>query len=350
MKIHEKYISRCIQLGTRALGSAAPNPMVGCVIVHDDRVIGEGYTSAYGGPHAEVNAIESVMDKSVLSKATLYVSLEPCSHFGKTPPCVNLILKHAIPEVVIGLEDPHDKVAGKGILRLREAGCRVLVGINENQCREHHRRFLKFHEKKRPYILLKWAQTADGFMAPDKKMRSKIPQPYWISNSVSKQLVHRWRCEESAIMVGANTVIEDNPHLTVRHWKGKSPRRVLLDKELRIDSSYHVMDGSVPTLIITEISDTSKYLNGIDYAVIDYSKNLAEQVCSLLYKEQILSLMVEGGAQTLATFIQAGLWDEARILEGTAIFSEGIKAPNLTGRLQDTSMLGDNRLKVLRND
>ena len=213
MKIHEFYILRCIEIAQNGLGTTAPNPMVGAVIVHENKIMGEGFTSPFGGPHAEVNAINSVADKSLLPQSTIYVTLEPCSHFGKTPPCADLIVKHKIPRVVIGLLDPHDKVAGKGVKKLMDAGCEVTVGVLEKECREHHKRFLTFQEKKRPFIILKWAETADGFIAPEKTLRSQNKEPYWITNTYSRQLVHKWRTEEQAILVGTNTVLDDNPKL-----------------------------------------------------------------------------------------------------------------------------------------
>ncbi|RIV49292.1 bifunctional diaminohydroxyphosphoribosylaminopyrimidine deaminase/5-amino-6-(5-phosphoribosylamino)uracil reductase RibD [Flagellimonas taeanensis] len=334
MNIHQKYILRCMELGKKGLGTTAPNPMVGCVIVHDGKIIGEGFTSPYGGPHAEVNAINSVEDKSVLSQASLYVTLEPCSHYGKTPPCADLIIKHHIPEVFIGLKDPHDKVAGKGIQKLEEAGCKVTVGILEKECREHHKRFLTYQEKKRPYIILKWAETQDGFMAPDDTKRKDKPEPYWITNPYSRQLVHQWRSEEQAILVGTNTVLEDNPKLNTRDWAGKNPIRIVLDKNLRIDPDFHVLDGSVKTIVLTQQTDSSKFIQGIAYEVLDFNKPMAQQICEVLHKQSISSVIVEGGAKTLQTFIDEGLWDEARIFTGAIRFGNGIAAPKLNAVLQ----------------
>ncbi len=251
MNIHTKYMQRCIELGKNGLGSTYPNPMVGSVIVHNEKIIGEGFTSPCGGPHAEVNAINSVNDKSLLKKATLYVTLEPCSHFGKTPPCADFIVANKIPRVVVGVKDPHEKVAGMGIQKLRDAGCEVEVGVLEEECREHHKRFLTFHEKKRPYIILKWAESSDGFLAPDKSEREANPEPYWITNKKSRQLVHQWRSEEHAILVGTNTVLEDNPKLNVRDWAGNSPIRIVVDRDLRIPSNNNIYDGSVSTLVLT---------------------------------------------------------------------------------------------------
>ncbi|MEM9076563.1 MAG: bifunctional diaminohydroxyphosphoribosylaminopyrimidine deaminase/5-amino-6-(5-phosphoribosylamino)uracil reductase RibD [Bacteroidota bacterium] len=342
MKIHEKYIRRCIELGENSLGNTAPNPMVGAVIVHNETIIGEGFTSPYGGAHAEVNAVASVLDKSLLPKSTMYVTLEPCSHYGKTPPCVNLIMEHKIPKVVIGIQDPHDKVAGKGIKKLRGAGCEVTVGVLEKECRWHHRRFLSFQEKKRPYIILKWAETLDGFIAPSTASRSKNPEPYWITNQNSRQLVHQWRSEEQAILVGTQTVLEDNPKLNVRDWKGSNPIRIVLDRTLRIPHSFHVFDSTVKTIILTEVEDKSQHAEAVMYEIIDFSKPLVEQICTILQQYSITSLMVEGGVKTLQSFIDSGIWDEARIFKGTKTFGSGLDSPKITGNVvHEKNILSD---------
>ncbi len=341
---------RCIQLGKKGLGTTAPNPMVGCVIVHNDKIIGEGFTNPYGGAHAEVNAINSVKDKKLLSNAVLYVSLEPCSHFGKTPPCTNLIIEHKIPEVFIGLQDPHDKVAGRGIEKLKASGCKVTIGVLEKECRVHHKRFLSFQEKKRPYIILKWAETEDGFMAPASKMRAKNPTPFWITNTYSKQLVHKWRSEEQAILVGTNTVLADNPKLNVRNWEGKHPIRVILDKDLNVPSNFHVLNAKIKTIVLTQTDDSSKYLNGIDYELIDFSSEIVQQICSVLFKHSITSLFVEGGSKTLQTFIDSDLWDEARIFKGTTTFNSGIPSPKISGKLIETKPIISDTLSLLIND
>jgi len=342
-------MKRAIQLGANALGTAAPNPMVGAVVVYEDSILGEGYTSPYGGPHAEVNAIRSVQEKELLPKASLYVTLEPCSHYGKTPPCTDLILKYAIPKVFIGIGDPHEKVGGKGIKKLKEAGCTVQLGILEDNCREHHRRFLCVHEKKRPYIILKWAQSPDGFLAPEKIARSGVPQPFWISNKRSRQLVHQWRCQEDAILVGSNTVLYDNPRLNTRYWKGKSPLRVVLDKNLAIKGDYHVLDNSERTLIITGIGDHERNREDLAYEFLDFENPIAEQLCGLLMKYGISSLIVEGGEQTLRTFIDEGLWDEARIFSGATALGKGLKAPQISGKQVHFRHIGDNTLTILRH-
>ena len=349
VKIHEKYISRCIQLAKNGLGTTFPNPMVGSVIVHKGKIIGEGYTSPYGGAHAEVNAVNSVKDKKLLTEATLYVTLEPCSHYGKTPPCADLIIKHQIPNVVIGLLDPHEKVAGKGVEKLKAAGCNVIVGVLEKECREHHKRFLTYHIKKRPYIILKWAETADGFIAPSQDKRRNNPEPYWISNPYSQQLVHQWRSQEQAILVGTNTVLADNPKLNVRHWKGQNPIRIVLDRELKISNKHNVLDGSIKTIIITAHLPKNPQ-HGITYEVIDFENNLAIQICTILHKHEILSVIIEGGAKTLQSFIDSQLWDEARIFKGKDQFEEGLKSPRIHGFLEKETQIESDILTLLKHD
>ncbi len=324
--------------------------MVGSVIVYDGKIIGEGYTSPYGGAHAEVNAINSVADKELLSKATIYVSLEPCSHYGKTPPCADLIIKHNIPKVVIGIGDPHEKVAGKGIQRLRDAGCEVIEGVLEETCRQHHKRFLSYHEKKRPYIILKWAESQDGFMAPERQKRTNSPGPHWITNTLSRQRVHQWRREEQGILVGTNTVLEDNPKLNTRHWEGKNPIRFVLDKDLRIPKDFNVLDGSTKTVVFTQKSDDKKHVPGVDYELLDFSKPLGIQICDALYQRSVTSIIVEGGSQTLQTFIDEGLWDEARIFQGNTNFNNGLQSPKLDGTLiSQETILSDTLSIYVRN-
>ncbi len=350
MSIAPIFMKRAIQLAKNGLGVTAPNPMVGAVLVKDNIIIGEGYTSPYGGPHAEVNAINSVSDKSLLSKSTLYVTLEPCSHYGKTPPCADLIIKHKIPNVVIGTMDPHGKVKGNGISRLKKSGCNVTVGLLEEDCLEHHRRFMAFHQKQRPYIILKWAETKNGCIAPLPPKRDEEPQPYWISNKYSRQLVHKWRSEEQAILVGTHTVLEDNPKLNVRDCSGKSPVRVVLDRNLSIPPSFHIFDKSVKTIILTAVNDTSKWMGHIEYEPIDFAKNVPEQICRVLHDHNIISVFVEGGAQTLTGFIKADLWDEARVFTGQSTFEKGLKAPEFHGRSTATINLGSDLLNIYRND
>jgi diaminohydroxyphosphoribosylaminopyrimidine deaminase/5-amino-6-(5-phosphoribosylamino)uracil reductase len=341
---------RCIELGKKALGSSSPNPMVGSVITHQNKIIGEGFTSRYGGPHAEVNAINSVADKSLLNEATLYVTLEPCNHYGKTPPCTELIIKTNLQKVIIGIQDPNKKVSGGGIKKLKEAGVEVLTGVLEDECRNHHKRFLTFQEKHRPYILLKWAETKDGFIAPNKDMRKAKPEPYWISNSYARQRVHQWRSEEQAILVGTNTVLADNPRLDVRFWEGTSPIRIIIDRALKLPPDLNIYDKSSRTIILTQLKDKSKLHEGPEYCIIDFEKNMAEEICRILYEKNITSVLVEGGAETLATFINSGLWDEARIIIGDAAFGTGTKAPYIDGKMIATEIIGNNAIKRLLND
>ncbi len=349
VKIHEKYMLRCIQLGKNGLGNTAPNPMVGSVIVYKDRVIGEGHTSAFGGAHAEVNAINSVTDTSLLKEATLYVTLEPCSHYGKTPPCADLIIKKQIKTVVVGTLDPHEKVAGKGIKRLKDAGCTVITSVLEEECKEHHKRFLTFHVKKRPYIILKWAETIDGFIAPNNSLRKENPEPFWITNSYSRQLVHKWRSEEQAILVGTNTVIQDNPKLDTRSWKGKNPTRIILDKKLKINTDSYVLDNTIKTIIFTEKCKENTTPN-INYQNIVFDENLATHICNSLFKLNITSVIIEGGTKTLQTFIYANLWDESRVFKGTTTFGIGTKAPIINGRKTELKKIDTDQLILLKND
>ncbi|SMP23218.1 diaminohydroxyphosphoribosylaminopyrimidine deaminase [Muriicola jejuensis] len=350
VKIQEKYILRCIELGKNGLGTTAPNPMVGCVITAGERIIGEGFTSPYGGPHAEVNAIHSVSHPELLKEATLYVSLEPCAHHGKTPPCTDLIIGSGIPRVVIGIKDPHSKVAGKGIAKLKAAGVEVVCPVLERECREHHKRFLTFMEKKRPYVILKWAESADGFIAPEKELREGEPEPFWISDRYSRQLVHQWRTEEQAILVGTTTAVEDNPRLTPRHWAGKAPLRVVVDRQLKIPQEYHLYDGTAPTVFLTETNQLPEPREGIHYEKIDFSGNLALQVCERLHELEVQSVIVEGGRKTLCSFIKAGFWDEARIFTGRFPLKNGLKSPEIEGKEVSRTKIGGDLLRILEND
>ncbi|WP_303318970.1 bifunctional diaminohydroxyphosphoribosylaminopyrimidine deaminase/5-amino-6-(5-phosphoribosylamino)uracil reductase RibD [Flavivirga abyssicola] len=332
MTNNETYIKRCIEIAKNGLGYTRPNPMVGSVIVYDNQIIGEGYTSPYGGNHAEVNAINSVTDKALLKNATIYVTLEPCSHYGKTPPCSDLIIKHKIPNVVIGCIDDNTKVAGKGIKKLIEAHCNVTVGVLETACKEHHNRFFTFHNKKRPYIILKWAETKDGFIAPKNREEQK---PVWITNKYSRQLVHKWRAEEQAILVGTNTVLQDNPSLTTRDWKGNHPIRIVLDKDLKLSKEFSVFNNDAKTITINNI---------------DFSKNIAQQICDILHHNDITSVIIEGGQKTLQTFIDEGIWDEARVFTGDTEFKKGVKAPIFSGKLISEEKIMSDILKVYNND
>ncbi|RKS98823.1 diaminohydroxyphosphoribosylaminopyrimidine deaminase [Flavobacterium sp. 123] len=345
VKIHEKYIQRCIELAKNGLGTTYPNPMVGSVIVHNDVIIGEGWHKKAGEPHAEVNAINSVKDKSLLQKATIYVSLEPCSHFGKTPPCCDLIIKNKIPNVIIGSVDPNIKVAGNGIKKLIEAGANVTVGILETECYDLNKRFFTFHQKKRPYIILKWAETKDGFIAPIEKLEQK---PVWITNPYSRQLVHKWRTEEQSILVGTQTVIDDNPKLNARDWYGNNPIRLVIDQNNRITKNSHIFDNQTKTIIFSKIKTEIAEENTI-FEVIDFEQNIAQQIIVILYKYQIQSVIIEGGKQTLQTFIDANLWDEARIFVGNSRFNTGTKAPKLVLKDFERHIIETDELLISKN-
>ncbi|WP_435254837.1 bifunctional diaminohydroxyphosphoribosylaminopyrimidine deaminase/5-amino-6-(5-phosphoribosylamino)uracil reductase RibD [Tenacibaculum sp. A30] len=346
---HEKYIQRCLQLAKNGIGTTRPNPSVGAVIVHENKIIGEGFTSPYGGPHAEVNAINSVQNQELLKEATIYVTLEPCSHHGKTPPCADLIIEKGIPNIVIGSVDTNSLVAGKGIERLKKAGRNVIVGVCEKACKEHHKRFFTVQNKKRPYIILKWAETKDGFIAPLTKDEQK---PVWISNAYSQQLVHKWRSEEHAILVGTNTVIADNPSLTVRSWFGNNPVRIVIDKNLRIPSEATVLNSQVKTIVLVdkEIRETRKDKQKVFYEEIDFSSRVAQQICEVLHKHHIQSVIIEGGAHTLQTFIEANLWDEARVFIGDVNFGAGVKHPVFNAKLSSEEKITNDLLRVYKND
>jgi len=346
---HEIYIKRCLQLGKRGVGTTRPNPSVGAVIVYNDKIIGEGYTSPYGGSHAEVNAVASVVDKSLLSKSTMYVTLEPCSHFGKTPPCADLIIKNKIPNVVVGIVDSNSLVCGQGIKRLKDAGCNVTVGVLEEECKQHHKRFFAVQNKKRPYVILKWAETTNGFIAPESK---NTQAPVWISNTYSKQLVHKWRGEEHAILVGTNTVLADNPKLDVRTWTGNNPVRIVLDCNLRVPDSLHVYNDAVKTIFIIDETTAifKSELQNTFFEKIDFSRNVASQVCSVLQVHKIQSVIIEGGAKTLQTFIDENLWDEARIFIGKNEFENGVVSPNISASLVSEENIQGDILKILIND
>lgn len=329
MTTDELYMQRCLFLARKAIGYTYPNPLVGSVIVHKGKIIGEGWHTKVGEPHAEVNAIASVRDKSQLKESTLYVNLEPCAHFGKTPPCADLIIEKEIPKIVIGCVDINSKVAGKGIERLRQAGREVIVGVLKAESQALNKRFFTFHAQKRPYIILKWAQTRDGFIAP---LQQTQQAPVWISNAFSQQLTHLWRAQEGAILVGKRTVEKDNPSLTTRHWVGNNPLRLVIDNEHSLAKTLAIFQGD-PTVTLT----------------ISPTLSMPKQVCNDLYERQIQSLIVEGGAHVLQQFIDEGLWDEARIFVGTPQFSAGLKAPQLSGNLLSTQEIEGDYLFVVKN-
>ena len=347
MNTHEKYMTRCLELAKKGFGKVAPNPMVGCVIVHKGKIIGEGFHEQYGSVHAEVNAINSVKNKKLLKDSTLYVNLEPCSHFGKTPPCADLIIRKNIKYIIIGTIDPNPLVSGRGLQKLISSGCDVKVGVLERECRELNKRFFTFFEKKRPYIILKWAQTKDNFFGII-NLKSQI------SNLKSQQLVHQWRSEEQAIMVGTNTALIDNPKLTVRKVKGNNPIRVVIDKNLKIPSSFHLLDGSVPTIIFTAKKKTSK--KNIEFVKIDFKKNILKQITDELYDRKIQSLIVEGGTKLLNSFLEKNLWDEARVFTSTKTLSEitcekegGVEAPKMKSKSIMREKIGNDILEFYCN-
>lgn len=343
MQNHTLYMRRCLDLAALGAGSVSPNPMVGAVIVHENQILGEGWHRQYGEAHAEVNAVEQVLEnygsraEELLKKSTLYVNLEPCSHQGKTPPCVDLIIKHQIPEVVVGCRDVSEKVDGRGIERLRSAGVQVHEGILEREAQYINRRFFTQTCKKRSYIILKWAETTDGYFAPaDLKQK-------WISNKQSQLLTHRWRSEEDAILVGKNTALADNPRLNTRLWDGKSPKRIVLDRNLELPDHLHLFDQSIETIVLnekkTDIQGNLKYIS-----LESFDFYLAESISFQLYLLDIQSVIVEGGAKTLELFIKAGLWDEARVFTADTTWGEGTPAPRLHAKASDSLKLGTNKL------
>lgn len=342
------YMRRCLELADNGAGYVAPNPLVGAVIVYDGRVVGEGAHRHYGGNHAEANAVSSVKDKSILKDTAMYVSLEPCSHKGKQPPCCDLIIQCGIPKVYVATEDPNPLVAGKGIQRLCDAGVEVQVGLLKEDAQEQNRRFFTYQQKKRPYVVLKWAQSIDGFI--DKKRDAGTP-PEWLTGAQGQLLVHRWRTEEPAIMVGANTVLRDNPRLTSRKWDGKNPLRVVFDKDLSLPKAAHIFNNEAKTLVLTYVGkpDSNRYPDTVEIQPIDPSAGVEEQVLAELYRREIQSILVEGGGYVLAQFIGKKLWDEARIFTASKVLMEGLPAPSLSGSLIGSAGYSDFNLKVFRN-
>lgn len=322
-------MQRCLQLAVMGAGAVAPNPMVGAVLVYNDKVIGEGYHQKYGEAHAEVNCINSVAeaDKGLIESSTMYVSLEPCAHFGKTPPCADLIINNKIPNVVIGCRDSFAAVNGKGMERLKAAGIEVIFGILENECLELNRRFFTFYEKQRPYIILKWAQSSDG------KIGAGNGERVFISNEFTNRLVHKWRTEEAAIMVGTNTALLDDPALTARLYTGNNPVRLLIDMDLKLPSSLQLFDGTVKTIVFNQHKQEAGEM--ISFYRIDKDEALIPQILNALYKLQLQSVIIEGGAKLLQSFINENAWDEARVITNTDMkIGEGINAPILQHQKQ----------------
>lgn len=343
MPSHEQYMQRCIELAELGAGNVSPNPMVGAVIVHEDNIIGEGFHQRYGQAHAEVNAVNQVLAnfedaEDLLKQSTIYVSLEPCAHYGKTPPCADLIIRYRIPKVVVGCRDPFEQVDGKGIEKLQAAGIEVIVGVLEAECQWLNRRFFTRVQKQRPYVILKWAQTNDGYFAPDDNSQ------FWITGEESRRLVHQWRSEEDAVLIGKHTAAIDNPQLTTRHWPGKSPKRVVIDRKLELNKNLSIYDQNIETLIFneikTDIDGKIKYI-----ALEDFDRFVPQYILFQLYMQDIQSVVIEGGAHTLNSFINEGLWDEARVFTGETVLKRGIKAPYISGISSREQIVGPDRLK-----
>ena len=333
----DKYIERCIQLARNGLYNTPPNPMVGAVIVHNDRIIGEGYHIRYGEGHAEVNAIRSVKDERLLKEATIYVSLEPCSHYGKTPPCADLIIRKGIPRVVIGCTDPFSLVAGRGIRKLQDAGLDVKVGVLEDKCRALIKPFTVFNIQKRPYVTLKWAESADGFM----DICRTAGTPVLLSSPISSIYVHKQRAENKAILVGKNTALLDNPSLTTRKWYGNNPIRIVLDKDLTLPHSLKLFDGSSPTIVFNGKENRS--IHNIKYIRLHFEDNIIPQIMTSLFEQNIPSLLVEGGSVLLQSFIKSDCWDEIFIEHTPAILGKGIESPVIPNGHACSFSLRDNR-------
>ena len=341
MKTHEYFIEKCISLARKGILNVSPNPMVGCVIVNDGEIVGEGYHKEYGKNHAEVNAINSVKDKSVLKNSILYVNLEPCCHHGKTPPCTDIIIKYNIPKVVIGCIDTFSKVSGQGIKKLKNNSVEVIYGVLEKDCIELNKRFFCYHIKKRPYIILKWAKSKDNFIAPINQEKS-----FWMTSDESKKLVHSWRAEEDAILVGRKTVVADNPSLTVRECEGKNPIRIVIDKELSLNEKSNVFDDQSETIVFNNIKTT--IIDKTTYLKADFN-NLNQDILKQLYNRDILSLIIEGGAITINSFIEKNLYDEIRVFTTDKILKKGVNSPELPDiNLIETSIINNDKLEVYK--
>ncbi|MDP3001737.1 MAG: bifunctional diaminohydroxyphosphoribosylaminopyrimidine deaminase/5-amino-6-(5-phosphoribosylamino)uracil reductase RibD [Bacteroidales bacterium] len=342
-----KFMRRCLELASKAEGLTYPNPMVGSVIVHDGKIVGEGSHLKAGEPHAEVNAINAVSDKAKLKSSTLYVNLEPCSHFGKTPPCADFIISNSIPRVMIGTVDTSEKVSEQGLIRLLDAGCEVITGVVEDECRRLNRRFFTFHEKKRPYITLKWAQSADGYLDISRSEDHKT-EPTWITGKPERVLVHKWRASEQAILVGAGTVRADDPRLNVREWKGTHPLRIILSSSgsLNKESVVNETDGKVIVFTHNMNANIAKAIK----VRLDDNVPSSLQIAGYLFSAGIQSLLIEGGAKVLNHFISNGLWDEARVFTGGNYFKGGVKAPLIHGTLLSRTIFSGSSLEIYLRD
>ena len=332
MNIHEKYMKRCIQIAEFGQGNTFPNPSVGCCIVMNGKILAEGFSSKAGCNHAEINAINLIKEKSILSKCTIYITLEPCSHYGKTPPCVDTIIKYKFKKVVIGIKDPNDLVNGKGIKKLQKAGVNVMTGILKKECTDLHKRFLTHQLKKRPYIILKWAQSSNGYISPKER---KDKEPFWISNEKSRIISHKWRANEHAILIGAQTLRDDNPKLTTRIWIGNNCKAYILSKNWRkkenkkfnSDSSFEILDKSI----------------------INFDNNVAKQICNVLYENEIQSLIVEGGTKTINNFLDSKIWDEIRIFKSDKKLVGGVKAPKIKYKRKVKIQIENDKLEIYKN-
>ena len=336
----ESLMRRCLQLAQLGQGFVAPNPMVGSVVFHDGKIIGEGWHREFGMPHAEVNALQEIKDKEILSSSILYVNLEPCSHHGKTPPCADEIIRQGIKKVVIGMKDPNPEVNGKGIQKLKDAGIEVVVNVLQKECLQLNKRFITYHENKRPYLILKWAQSIDGYIGRENERIQ-------ISNELSTIITHRWRSEESAIMVGTKTIQTDNPHLSVRNWFGKQPLRITIDKQKSLPRSSPIFDGSQSALIYTYLESEKNQL--LEYEKLNPNEDVLKQIMQSLYQRKIQSVLIEGGAVLFRGLIAASLWDEARIFYSPILLKSGIKAPEPSYSSFTEELIGDNRLLKLFN-
>ena len=326
-------MKRCIQIAEFGHGNTFPNPSVGCCIVMNDKILSEGFSSKAGCNHAEINAIDLIKEKSILSNCTIYVTLEPCSHYGKTPPCVDTIIKYKFKKVVIGIKDPNELVNGKGIKKLRKAGVNVITGVLKKECTNLHKRFLTYQVKKRPYIILKWAQTSDGFISPKEKENN---EPYWISNKKSRMLSHKWRAHENAILIGAQTLRDDNPKLNTRNWYGSDCKSYVLSENWSGEEN--------------KIFKSNCSFKILDKTNIDFDKNVAKQICEILYENKIQSLIVEGGTKTINNFLDSKIWDEIRIFKSNKKLGKGIKAPKINLKQKTETQIDNDRLEVYKNN
>lgn len=345
---HEFYIKRCLELALLGIGNVSPNPMVGCVIVLNDKIIGEGYHQKYGEAHAEPNAIKNVFDRfgndaeDLLKSAAAYVNLEPCAHFGKTPPCADLFVKHRLKKVVIGNRDPFSGVDGKGIEKLKNAGIEVESGILDEECKYFNRRFFTRIQKQRPFIILKWAETANGYFATTDGHQK------WISGALAKRLAHQWRTEEDAILIGKQTAVMDNPQLTSREWPGKNPVRLVIDKNLQVPNDNHIFNTEAKTIIFNEVK--TDVIGNIHYIQMeDMHFYLAQKIAFQLYLMDVQSVIIEGGANILNQFLEANLWDEARIFTAPNSWESGLRSPIIKAQLQEQIQIGPDKLSIYIN-